>query len=413
MKAQKLSDQSNNWDVLIIGGGPAGTATAIELARGGWSVLLLEKQTTVSYKLGESLAPVAVGLLRRYFGSIDTLLESGVASKTLGNVSSWDSLEAQTGDFFFTPTGYGLCLNRAKFDALLRDKAKELGVTVLSGAQFKTCYKTEVGGSFRWKVDYTMDDSPQHSVVGYIVDCSGRQASLAKALNIQKQSSDALFAYARHFIAASAEDDDRYTRLEATANGWWYSNRLHSDNSNETHRVIVFHTDKHNRAAKLAATADGFSQLLSCTHHIAEILERFAYQPEGKIRGASASSERLVKFAGEGWMAVGDAAQSFDPLSSQGIYKALTSANVAGQMLHYALTDAEKNGVAPGDDAIGSENIYIARYISDQENRWSEYLAYYQYYYQSQPRWSDQPFWHQRQQIVANGAEFQPVREAS
>ncbi|MDX2424779.1 MAG: FAD-dependent oxidoreductase, partial [Cycloclasticus sp.] len=154
MKAQKLSDQSNNWDVLIIGGGPAGTATAIELARGGWSVLLLEKQTTVSYKLGESLAPVAVGLLRRYFGSIDTLLESGVASKTLGNVSSWDSLEAQTGDFFFTPTGYGLCLNRAKFDALLRDKAKELGVTVLSGAQFKTCYKTEVGGSFRWKVDY-------------------------------------------------------------------------------------------------------------------------------------------------------------------------------------------------------------------------------------------------------------------
>ena len=71
------------WDVMVIGAGPAGSATAITLARLGRRVLLVDEQTAWRVKLGESLAPSAVGLIQHFLGElpIDPVLEPFVGGR--------------------------------------------------------------------------------------------------------------------------------------------------------------------------------------------------------------------------------------------------------------------------------------------------------------------------------------------
>jgi flavin-dependent dehydrogenase len=97
-------------------------------------------------------------------------------------------------------------------------------------------------------------------------------------------------------------------------------------------------------------------------------------------------------------MAVGDAAQAYDPLSSQGIDKALRTASHAGHMIHYALTDCPQ-----GTEGLDGRNAYVRQYDEQQRQLWEAYLSQRDFYYGIQPRWSDQPFWERRRQL-ANAA---------
>ncbi|MAL02047.1 MAG: FAD-binding monooxygenase, partial [Alcaligenaceae bacterium] len=99
----------------------------------------------------------------------------------------------------------------------------------------------------------------------------------------------------------------------------------------------------------------------------------------------------LQAFCGDAWMAVGDAAQAYDPLSSQGIDKALRTASHAGHMIHYALSDFEETAAG-----LSSSNTYIGQYSAQQQQLWQTYLTQRNYYYGMQPRWADQPFWQRR-----------------
>jgi flavin-dependent dehydrogenase len=95
-------------------------------------------------------------------------------------------------------------------------------------------------------------------------------------------------------------------------------------------------------------------------------------------------------------MAVGDAAQAYDPLSSQGIDKALKTASHAGHMIHYALMDRPQDTVE-----LGSSSAYVHRHDEQQRQLWRTYLSQRDYYYGIQPRWSDRLFWQRRQRFNA------------
>jgi flavin-dependent dehydrogenase len=92
---------------------------------------------------------------------------------------------------------------------------------------------------------------------------------------------------------------------------------------------------------------------------------------------------------------VGDAAQAYDPLSSQGIDKALRTASHAGHMIHYALADRPQ-----GTAGLGSGNAYIRQYDEQQRQLWQTYLSQRDFYYGIQRRWSDRPFWQRRRQLA-------------
>ena len=91
-------------------------------------------------------------------------------------------------------------------------------------------------------------------------------------------------------------------------------------------------------------------------------------------------------------MAVGDSAQAYDPLSSQGIDKALRTASQAGHLIHYALSES-----AQGPVVLGPSNQYIQQYQQQQQQLWDAYTVQRDYYYSIQTRWLDQSFWQRRQ----------------
>jgi len=378
------------WDVIIVGSGPAGSSAAITLARSGAKVLMLEKRKQGHRSLGESIPPVAIELVEHFLGSTEQSLKDA-ATQTAGNIACWGDSQAAINDFYFTPKGYGLCVDRKYFDSALCQVALNEGAQSITNSSFIRCHRDDEKQHWHITVDQT-NSSSMILKARYILDCSGRRATVASALGIKRHQHDDLFAFAQRFVSSS-EDQDAYTRIEASPDGWFYSNKLplmHKTQNRkgeviEQHeRIVVFHTDKHSHAAKQAVTATGFLTLLQDSPKIASYLEEAGYQATGRIQGAPAGGERLSRFCGDGWLAVGDAAQSYDPLSSQGIYKALNSGSMAGQMVHYALAESAK------------DTFFMKRYAQEQSQLWEQYVQQRNDYYASEQRWPKHTFWSRR-----------------
>src|SRR4051794_7742445 len=109
------------WDTLVIGGGPAGCAAAIALARGGHSVCIVEDRQAGDFKVGESLPPAIKPLLQT-LGAM-TACNGEWAIPSHGNQSAWGSPRLTDTDFIRDPNGHGWHLDRAQFDAELRTVA--------------------------------------------------------------------------------------------------------------------------------------------------------------------------------------------------------------------------------------------------------------------------------------------------
>ncbi len=400
--------KKRNWDVIIVGLGPGGSAAAIQLAQWGWNVLMIEKRGVDSFKFGESLSPFALDAFEKLIGPIDQLDADYVGFHfSAGNLSSWHSQENQLQDFYFTPQGKGLCIDRSRFDLAIAEKAESLGAVRHELTEFVQCHRHDRADN--WTVEIKQDNQSKWLHCKYLIDASGRASVVASALGVERQKYDNLFALAQRFIQNSQnskykEDIDRFTRIEASPDGWWYSNRLPSLNKDQSssERVVVFHTDIDNAAAKKVATISGFDESLRMTAHLQNMLKEFGYQAKGKVRGTSATTERLLEFSDEGWFAVGDAAMAFDPLSSQGISNALYSGILVAELIATGLTQMKKTGQRQSD-------LFLSKQFNEeQEKVWRTYRQDYKDNYQLQRRWSSHPFWARRQ--IINETEY--FREA-
>ncbi len=397
MKCQATSQPSDKasmsafcntyWDVVIAGGGPASAATAIKIAQMGWQVLVLENQPE-RQGYGESLPPLSVNLVRDLL-DVDNetdYINIGVRL-SLGNKIAWVDEQLEIFDFYTHPSGHGLRVDRRQFDRSLRQRALVSGAQCLLGAKFTACEPNPLNG---WRViaQYTDTSNDKKSEeiqlnTRYLVDATGRQASVARAIGIDTQRTDKLCALLQLYRSESQSFDADYTLLEATEDGWWYSNVL----PDGYHRIVAFHCDRDLLASRKASTSSGFSELLHRTRHIKSALQQTRFSKCGSLKMTSACSQRLNSFVGHGFVAIGDAAQAYDPLSSQGITKALESGVKAGQLIGYALKSA-------GSPIMIDR--YMTRYATTQENLWQRYQNHYRYFYQLQPRWPTAEFWRRR-----------------
>ena len=369
-------------DAVIVGAGPAGAATAITLARAGRSVAVLEKRAKLRFNVAETLAPNAVGVATHFIGPLDQALGQN-AFHTRGNISLWGNDTPDQHDFFYSPAGAGYCVNRQHFDAAFRSAAHDTGAQIITDAAVTRC---EYSGD--WTTHYNSKSGPQTITSTYLIDASGRAASVAKSLGVAKDQDDPLFSFAMRFVTTEPCPEDAHTRIEASPFGWWYSNALPVGENGTQERVIVLHTDKDLAQAKQAATPTGFLDLLKGTKLMAPHLAANGYTAMGKVQGAPAGNARLAPDNLSNFLAVGDAAQALDPLSSQGIHQALLSASFAGQMVNYALSND-----APS---------FLDRYTRDQDKRWAHYQKEYAHFYAMESRWPDHPFWNRRQHTHSN-----------
>jgi flavin-dependent dehydrogenase len=163
--------------------------------------------------------------------------------------------------------------------------------------------------------------------------------------------------------------------VEATPDGWWYSALVPTGE-----RVVAFLTDA-DLVDTATRTTAGFCERLREARHLRCRLDGHEYRITGRPRAAAAGGSRLERFAGEGWVAVGDAALAFDPLSSQGLLCALETGSRAGRAIDRALA---------GDTEPLTD---YPRAVGRIDSAYREGLAAC---YAAERRWLGRPFWRRR-----------------
>ncbi len=358
-------------DVAIAGSGPAGSVAALALARAGYSVCLIDDVQPGTPKIGESLPGAARPLLRDL--GLLTQVETGGHTPCYGNLSVWGSPEVIETDFIRDPNGLGWHLDRSKFDESLRQKALETGVRRLMARVQSVQWSGK-----DWSV---LLSSGQQMTVHWLVDATGRRAAVARQLGARRQRDDDLVAVVI-WVPSCEEDRDTRTLIEAVPDGWWYTSRLPGA---ERQRVVVFHTvpqvaSRMRREPKVwldyLSQAQQVHGLLGCMLS-ADELAAVVTKPDALLV-TEACGARLDRFWRDGWLAVGDAALSFDPLSSQGIFNALYTGMMAGRALDAVLS--------------GKENA-LQGYTNQLESIRAAYLRHHRVFYRAEERWRDRTFW--------------------
>lgn len=309
-------------DVLIIGAGPAGATCANILARAGRSVILLdrlnhesactERFSNESYKVGESL-PASVNSL------LKTLelppLQSPPHKSIPGSDSLWAGERMQQ-DFMMQAQGTGWRLDRLRFEYELKEHALK------NGAQFVEGHLTQAhhdGHAWQLKTD-----NGKHLHSYFLIDASGRRAVLSRMLNQPRKKGPplvALWAVTKHRDTASEEKPCSQTLIESQAQGWWYAAYLPNGRA-----MAIFHTSA-NYATTLKKSPKLWQQQLEETKLIRKKISSEDFDMQNLKVNEARSAVLSIPY-GKQWAACGDAALSFDPISSQGIFHSIASADM-------------------------------------------------------------------------------------
>jgi flavin-dependent dehydrogenase len=385
---RNLASGPLSTDVLIVGGGAAGTATAIGLARRGQSVVVVEASAYDRWRPGEIVPPEIQEPLRR-LGLAGLLRREGhLLSQAVA--SSWGSPELRERHGVFNPNGFGWVLDRARFDATLARSAEEHGATVLRRAQIVAADRESSGWSARVQSQRGIIDV----TASVLVDATGR----ARVIAHRNSSRPVVFDRTLCIVAILSPDSPRVRLpstllLEAAPLGWWYSSPLPSGGL-----IVVCVTDADILAASDLSPASFWARELGLTSHTARRTEGFSRAPAERVYVRAASSARLRRVAGPGWLAVGDAAASHDPLSGWGLTSALHSSLRAAEAIHEA--------------SAGGEGVFN-RYAGEVAEEFARYLEDRVYFYGLEERWESSPFWRRRRPVNPQRAELTLDPEAT
>jgi len=251
---------SASCDVAVVGGGPAGAATALAAARAGLDVALLEGSSYDSPRPGETLAPAARSVLARL--GLGTAVDAA-STPALGMESAWGAAELTARPSIFDPYGDGRHVDRPRFDELLAGAAAGAGARVLRGARVVACAR-ECDG---WRLTLAngappgragapaavgggseIDGGPlrrlgARAAVGggregdggppwglgarAVIDATGRNAALARRLGARRRVRDHLVGIAVEYRGTPHAGGP--TLVEAVRDGWWYAVPLPPD----------------------------------------------------------------------------------------------------------------------------------------------------------------------------------------
>jgi 2-polyprenyl-6-methoxyphenol hydroxylase-like FAD-dependent oxidoreductase len=352
-------------DVLIAGAGPAGCATAISLSQFApdLRVVLADAAPGQALRIGEAVPPPIKPVLE-HLGLWGAFTADGHCP-SYRTLSAWGSAHLASNEFLLHPHQVGWRLDRARFDAMLRRAAIEriaayvpARVTAVARDADRWCVACGGRGSHTARL---------------LVDATGRAAVPARLAGLRPASEDRLVGCFVHIDADGGGPGE--VLLETFRDGWWYSAAVPGGR-----RIVACMSDADLVGRLRLAEPDRFLDALAQTRHLAAFARRS--RPLGPPRLRAAASQILHIAAARSLIAVGDAASCFDPISGQGILKALRS----GIFASYAIADRLCR-----DDPAG-----MRRYRGFVQGEFAAYRTTLRDYYALERRWPKHPFWHRR-----------------
>jgi flavin-dependent dehydrogenase len=364
-------------DVLVVGGGPAGTSVAIALATAGVDVTLVERACFPRPRIGESLPP-KVGELLTTLGVNEAVAAAGFARMT-GTTIVQDG-DFTTHDFDPAQRELGYQVERERFDALLLERARSVGVRVREETTLVGLLSDEVpvgdgrtdvvvrGGRVR-----SADGQEAALAAQVVVDASGSAGVLSRTLGLKRRDAIRTVALCGYWRGSGVPPavSPHNTLFETHPSGWLWSVRRADGLRNVTLGLdpaelkgldpTAYYLEQVQRSTLMAPMLVGATLASEVTAHDATWFH----------------AERVI---GPGWILVGDAASLIDPLTSQGVYKALHSGLAAAAVLRTILT-------RPRDAELARRY-----YQASQDELHHNYVEVALSFYRGSP-FADFPFW--------------------
>ncbi len=302
-------------DVLIIGKGISGILLSVLLKQKGVNSILLDRGHKNTSPLSETIPPSTLTLLNQ-LGLLTVFEET--SSKTYGYQSKWNSAKILDQGFFnYNPYKYGLKLNK---QLLLKQLEKTASNNSITYDLIKKIDKKKEA-TFVTIENKTKTYEIESKI---IIDATGRKRALLKQLGIPSVDYDETFAFIC-YIPKNGMHLKYGFFTETFNNGWGTVSDL-----NETTRIITLYISKSNTNFNLFKVYRNWNKILSNTQILKNCLPN-----EGifKVIGKKANSSKPLHIVGDNWLAIGDAAMAFDPISSHGISNTIFCCNKASLVI--------------------------------------------------------------------------------
>ncbi|NOQ14573.1 MAG: NAD(P)-binding protein [Methyloprofundus sp.] len=342
----------SHFDVLVIGGGPAGTTIASLLAEKGHDICLLEKAHHPRFHIGESLLPMNLPIFEK-LGVLDQVDAIGI-KKYAAEFNSLETPLALDTFYFAKATNnspaFAYEVRRSELDEILFRNCQKKGVTALEGMSVT---HTELNDSLK-KVFAVDEQGQQHEFTSrYLVDASGRDTLLAQQLNSKhknpKHKMAAIFGHFKNVERRAGKDAGNIS-IYWFQHGWVWLIPL-KDGTMSIGCVCW---------PDYLKTRD--TDLNTFFHNTLNLIPKISQrmkdaQLEGEIQATGNYSYQSSIMSGDGFLLIGDAYAFVDPVFSSGVYLAMQSATRGAELVDQLLnnTSTDKQLISQFEKSVAAE----------------------------------------------------------